>query len=217
MCLSQSLWPLSTKKYYRFWSPFELHQEQNGENICWTRSLCVTVHQSCIKFKKFNSSSVHGIELSSQLKFSSFDKNWTWTAAQLTIELFWTEFKVNSERVECPLVEKRRNWAFSMSWHTKFCSSFPFLVGGTPLSLNWLWTQFKKVQWWVEQQFKFSFWSMNWIWIDHQVQGKNWIELKTSIQFWTAIQLWKITESSMSRKGNLVGWIYSSCSSRQCQ
>ena len=31
--------------------------------------------QSCIKFKKFNSSSVHGIELSSQLKFSSFDKN----------------------------------------------------------------------------------------------------------------------------------------------
>ena len=145
--------------------------------------------QSCIKFKKFNSSSVHGIELSSQLKFSSFDKNWTWTAAQLTIELFWTEFKVNSERVECPLVEKRRNWAFSMSWHTKFCSSFPFLVGGTPLSLNWLWTQFKKVQWWVEQQFKFSFWSMNWIWIDHQVQGKNWIELRTSIQFWTAIQL----------------------------
>ena len=146
-------------------------------------------NQSCIKFKKFNSSSVHGIELSSQLKFSSFDKNWTWTAAQLTIELFWTEFKVNSERVECPLVEKRRNWAFSMSWHTKFCSSFPFLVGGTPLSLNWLWTQFKKVQWWVEQQFKFSFWSMNWIWIDHQVQGKNWIELRTSIQFWTAIQL----------------------------
>ena len=146
--------------------------------------------QSCIKFKKFNSSSVHGIELSSQLKFSSFDKNWTWTAAQLTIELFWTELKVNSDRVECPLVEKRRNWAFSMSWHTKFCSSFPFLVGGTPLSLNWLWTQFKKVQWWVEQQFKFSFWSMNWIWIDHQVQGKNWIELRTSIQFWTAIQLW---------------------------
>ena len=150
----------------------------------------LTTGQSCIKFKKFNSSSVHGIELSSQLKFSSFDKNWTWTAAQLTIELFWTEFKVNSERVECPLVEKRRNWAFSMSWHTKFCSSFPFLVGGTPLSLNWLWTQFKKVQWWVEQQFKFSFWSMNWIWIDHQVQGKNWIELRTSIQFWTAIQLW---------------------------
>ena len=148
----------------------------------------LTTGQSCIKFK---SSSVHGIELSSQLKFSSFDKNWTWTAAQLTIELFWTEFKVNSERVECPLVEKRRNWAFSMSWHTKFCSSFPFLVGGTPLSLNWLWTQFKKVQWWVEQQFKFSFWSMNWIWIDHQVQGKNWIELRTSIQFWTAIQLWK--------------------------
>ena len=150
----------------------------------------LTTGQSCIKFKKFNSSSVHGIELSSQLKFSSFDKNWTWTAAQLTIELFWTEFKVNSERVECPLVEKRRNWAFSMSWHTKFCSSFPFLVGGTPLSLNWLWTQFKKVQWWVEQQFKFSFWPMNWTWIDHQVQGKNWIELRTSIQFWTAIQLW---------------------------
>ena len=151
-----------------------------------------TYYQSCIKFKKFNSSSVHGIELSSQLKFSSFDKNWTWTAAQLTIELFWTEFKVNSERVECPLVEKRRNWAFSMSWHTKFCSSFPFLVGGTPLSLNWLWTQFKKVQWWVEQQFKFSFWPMNWTWIDHQVQGKNWIELRTSIQFWTAIQLWLV-------------------------
>ena len=135
-------------------------------------------------------------ELSVQFEFSSFDKNWTWTAAQLIIELFWTEFKVNSERVECPLVEKRRNWAFSMSWHTKFCSSFPFLVGGTPLSLNWLWTQFKKVQWWVEQQFKFSFWSMNWIWIDHQVQGKNWIELRTSIQFWTAIQLWCWTTSS---------------------
>ena len=156
---------------------------------CLWRFAFLNFLQSCIKFKKFNSSSVHGIELSSQLKFSSFDKNWTWTAAQLTIELFWTEFKVNSERVECPLVEKRRNWAFSMSWHTKFCSSFPFLVGGTPLSLNWLWTQFKKVQWWVEQQFKFSFWPMNWTWIDHQVQGKNWIELRTSIQFWTAIQL----------------------------
>ena len=26
------------------------------------------------------------------------DKNWTWTATQLTIELFWTELKVNSER-----------------------------------------------------------------------------------------------------------------------
>ena len=55
----------------------------------------------------------------------------------------------------------------------------PFLVGGTLLSLNWLWTQFK-----------FSFCPMNWPWIDHWVQGKKWIELRTSIQFWTAIQLW---------------------------
>lgn len=31
--------------------------------------------QSCIKFKKFNSSSVHGIELTGQFKFSSLDKN----------------------------------------------------------------------------------------------------------------------------------------------
>ena len=122
------------------------------------------------------------LELGGQFKFSSFNKNWTWTAAQLTIELFWTEFKVNSERVECPLVEKRRNWAFSMSWHTKFCSSFPFLVGGTPLSLNWLWTQFKKVQWWVEQQFKFSFCRMNWTWVDCWVQCR---ELNLNWTFWT--------------------------------
>ena len=74
-----------------------------------------------------------------------------------------------------------------------------FLVGGTPLSLNWLWTQFKKVQWWVEQQFKFSFWPMNWTWIDHQVQGKNWIELRTSIQFWTAIQLWIFIQRKILR------------------
>ena len=190
-------WPFQLKAYtLQCWIE-QLVQIELTPLVCEKSTLQIELmalvcdfSQSCIKFKKFNSSSVHGIELSSQLKFSSFDKNWTWTAAQLTIELFWTEFKVNSERVECPLVEKRRNWAFSMSWHTKFCSSFPFLVGGTPLSLNWLWTQFKKVQWWVEQQFKFSFWSMNWIWIDHQVQGKNWIELRTSIQFWTAIQLW---------------------------
>ena len=73
----------------------------------WVKAAFGIYDQSCIKFKKFNSSSVHGIELSSQLKTEN--KNWTWTAAQLTIELFWTEFKVNSERVECPLVGKRRN------------------------------------------------------------------------------------------------------------
>ena len=146
--------------------------------------------QSCIKFKKFNSSSVHGIELRGQFKFSSLDKNWTWTAAQLTIELFWTEFKVNSERVECHLLKKGRNYRILCVMTRKKPSSSSFLQGGTPLSLNWLWTQFKKVQWWVEQQFKFSFCQMNWTWIDHWVRGKNWIELRTSIQFWTAIQLW---------------------------
>ena len=31
--------------------------------------------QSCIKFKKFNSSSVHGVELGGQFKFSSLGKN----------------------------------------------------------------------------------------------------------------------------------------------
>ena len=31
-------------------------------------------------------------ELSGQFEFSSFDKIWTWTAAQLIIELFWAEF-----------------------------------------------------------------------------------------------------------------------------
>ena len=114
--------------------------------------------QSCVKFKKFNSSSVHDVEHSGQFKFSI---NWTKTEHELL----------------CVLTRKKP-------------SSSSFLQGGTPLSLNWLWTQFKKVQWWVEQQFKFSFWPMNWTWIDHQVQGKNWIELRTSIQFWTAIQLW---------------------------
>ena len=59
--------------------------------------------------------------------------------------------------MECTLVKKRRNWAFSFTWITKFCSSFPFLVGGTPLSPNWLWTQFKKVHWWVEQQVQVKF------------------------------------------------------------
>ena len=100
------------KNYARNWCLFS-----------WSTLFQITSWQSCIKFKKFNSSSVHGIELSSQFKFSSLDKNWTWTAAQLTIELFWTEFKVNSERVECPLVEKRRNWDFSLPWHTKFFTS----------------------------------------------------------------------------------------------
>ena len=33
---------------------------------------------------------------------------------------------------------------------------------------------------------------MNWAWIDHKVQVKNRIELRPSIQFWTAIQLWYI-------------------------
>ena len=74
-----------------------------------------------------------------------------------------------------------------MTW--KKPSSSSFLKGGTPLSLNWLWTQFKKVQWWVERQFKLSFCQMNWTWIGHWVHEKNWIELRTSIQFWTAIQL----------------------------
>ena len=139
--------------------------------------------QSCIKFKKFNSSSVHGIELSSQFKFSSLDKNWTWTAAQLTIELFWTEFKVNSERVECHLLKKGRNYRILCVMTRKKPSSSSFLQGGTPLSLNWLWTQFKKVQWWVEQQFKFSFCQMNWTWIDHLVRRKklNWIENFNSV------------------------------------
>ena len=44
-----------------------------------------------------NSSSVH------------LKKNWTWTAAQPGIELSRTEFKVNSERVECPLVKKEED------------------------------------------------------------------------------------------------------------
>jgi len=63
--------------------------------------------QSCIKFKKFNSSSVHRIELRGPFKFSSLDKNWT--AAQLANELFLTD-KVSSERVECTYFKKGRNY-----------------------------------------------------------------------------------------------------------
>ena len=134
------------------------------------------------ELKKFNSSSVQGIELRGQFKFSSLDKNWTWTAAQLTIELFWTEFKVNSERVECHLLKKGRNYRILcvMTWKKPSSSSFP--QGGTPLSLNWLWTQFKKVQWWVGQQFKFSFCRMNWTWVDCWVQCR---ELNLNWTFWT--------------------------------
>ena len=40
-----------------------------------SRGHLFTYKQSCIKFKKFNSSSVHGIELRGQFKFSSLDKN----------------------------------------------------------------------------------------------------------------------------------------------
>jgi len=57
-----------------------------------------------------------------------------------------------------------------------------FKVGGTLLSLNWLWTQFKKVQWWVEQQFKFSFCPMNWKWIDLWVQC---LAMNLNWTFWT--------------------------------
>ena len=37
-----------------------------------------------------------------------------WQKLKLTIERFWT---VNLQRVGCPFAEKRRNWAFSLSWH----------------------------------------------------------------------------------------------------
>ena len=46
-------------------------------SIPWLLMMAIWAWTSCIKFKKFNSNSVHGIELSSQLKLSSFDKNWT--------------------------------------------------------------------------------------------------------------------------------------------
>ena len=72
----------------------------------WRRSFKRTsMCQSCIMFKKFNCSSVHGIEL----QFISLDKR-AWTTTQLKIELFWTEFKLNSERVECHLLKKGWNY-----------------------------------------------------------------------------------------------------------
>ena len=141
--------------------------------------------QSCIadqNWKEVLNSILFFCELSVQFEFSSFDKNWTWTAAQLIIELFWTEFKVNSERVECHLLKKGRNYRILcvMTWKKPSSSSFP--QGGTPLSLNWLWTQFKKVQWWVGQQFKFSFCRMNWTWVDCWVQCR---ELNLNWTIWT--------------------------------
>ena len=99
----------------------------------------VAWEQSCIKFKKFNSSSVHSIELSSQFKFSSLDKNWTWTAAQLTIELFWTEFKVNSERVECHLLKREGTTEFCVSWQGKSLVPPLFYKG----ALHSLWIDFE--------------------------------------------------------------------------
>jgi len=104
-----------------------------------------------------------------QFKFSSVVKNWTLTALSTH---HWTFMNwVQS------LLKKGRNYRI-------LPSSSSFLQGGTPLSLNWLWTQFVKVQWRVEQQFKFSFFQMNWTWIYH------WIEWRTSIQCGTPIHFW---------------------------
>ena len=101
----------------------------------------VAKRQSCIKLKKFNSSSVHGIELRGQFKFSSLDKNWTWTAAQLTIELFWTQFKKVQLRVE-------QQFKFSFS----------------PMNWTWIdhWVCGKK---WIELRISVQFWTYSYAFI----------------------------------------------------
>ena len=98
--------------------------------------------------------------LNSEANAKSVDKMWA-----PTIELFWTEFKVNSERVEWHHLLKREGATeFCVSLTTRKKPSSSFLQGGTPLSLNWLWAQFIKVQRWLEQQFKFLWNELNLKW-----------------------------------------------------
>ena len=110
--------------------------------------------------------------------------NWT------GIELFWTEFKDKSKRVWVPPTKKGKELQNFVCHDMEKAQFLLFSTRGhstlSELTLNWV--QKSLMVSWAE--FKFSFWPMNWTWIDHQIQGKNWIELKTSIQFWTAIQLW---------------------------
>ena len=139
---------------------------------------------------QFKLSSGHWTQRSIQVQFIGQKLNLNCCSTHHWTFLNWVQSQFKESGVP-PAKKKRMNYRILCVMARKKPSFPSFLQGGTPLSLNWLWTQFKKVQWWVEQQFKFSFWPMNWTWIDPQDQGKNWIELRTSIQFWTAIQLWK--------------------------
>ena len=142
--------------------------------------------QSCIKFKKFNSSSVQGIELRGQFKFSSLDRNWTWTVAQLIIELFWTEFKVNSERVGCRAMPPFKKGKELQNFVCNGKETAQFLLFSTrghstlsELTLNSV--QKSSMVSWAAVQVQFL--QMNWTWIDHWVHSKklNWIENFNSV------------------------------------
>jgi len=132
--------------------------------------------QSCIKF---NSSSVHGIELRSiQVQFNGQKLNLNCWSLLNFFNLVQSQFR--ESRVP-PTLKREGTTEFCVSWQGKKPSSSSFLQGGTPTSLNWLWTQLKKVQWWVERQLKLSLRQMNWTRIDHWVCEKT--EFNSELQF----------------------------------
>ena len=90
--------------------------------------------QSCIKF---NSSSIHSVELTGQFKFSLLGKNWTLTSSQLMDELFWVATQKSSGRMKCPLLKKRRNFPFFLSWQPKTVVPSLFIGGhSSPFELH---------------------------------------------------------------------------------
>ena len=129
---------------------------------------------------QFKFSSRHWTQQSTQVQFIRQKLNLNCCPTHHWTFLNWVQSQFRESGV--PPCRKEEELGFFLVMTHKIMELLPFLVGGTPLSLNWLWTQFKKVQWWVEQQFKFSFCPMNWTWIDCWVQCR---ELNLNWTFWT--------------------------------
>ena len=145
------------------------------------RSFLERFKQGCIKFKKFNSSSVQGIELRGQFKFTGQKLNLNCCSTHRWTFLNWVQSQFKESGVPPAKKEKELQ---NFVCHGKEKAQFPlFSTRGhstlSELTLNSV--QKSSMVSWAAVQVQFL--SVNWTWIDHWVRGKklNWIENFNSV------------------------------------
>ena len=99
-----------------------------------------------------------------------WQNNWTWITAQLIIDLFWAQFKVNSDRMEWFLSKKRKNWHHYFSRDTSLISPKVCTI------LSWLTSNPFKTKFHSELHTNSSsaFVPMSQTWVQHCNLNLNW-------------------------------------------